>query len=51
MGDLALGVLPILLAVVGAQCSHRAAMWLGAAIMLGCNAFFAKLVLAKPEPS
>tara|TARA_B110001469_G_scaffold45337_1_gene44427 strand:- start:730 stop:879 length:150 start_codon:yes stop_codon:yes gene_type:complete len=49
VGDLALGVLPILLAVVGGKVSHRAAMWLGAAIMLACNAFFAKVVAAKPN--
>ena len=50
VGDLALGVLPILLAVVGGKCSHRAAMWLGAAIMLAANALFAKLVLLRPKP-
>ena len=48
VGDLALGVLPVLLAVVGAKCSHRAAMWLAAAIMLAANGLFAKLVIARP---
>lgn len=44
VGDLALGVLPLLLGVVGGTVSHNAAFWLGAAIMLAANVVFAKLV-------